>query len=109
MTATRLTIGGLILLCAWLLIAPPAGTAAPLATRLLIGLVCALPLALLVIAGMRAVRQWGAWVAIVLIPYFALSVGAFLVAPERQAVDVAFATLIALVFFSGIAAARETR
>lgn len=109
MTATRLTLGGLLGLCAWLLVAPPAGPAATAATRLLIGALCAAPLLILVLAGLRPVRQWGAWVAIVMIPYFALSVGALLVAPGRRLEGATFAALIAVVFFLGIAVSRQGR
>jgi hypothetical protein len=42
-----------------------------------------------------------------MIPYFALSVAAFLVAPGPRLQSSAFATLIALVFFTGIAASRQ--
>jgi hypothetical protein len=101
----RATLAGLLVLSAWLLAAPPAGPAAAPATRLLIGLVCAAPLLLL--AGLRAVRQWGTWVAITMIPYFALSVGAMLVAQGQRLEGAAFATLIAVVFFTGIAASRR--
>lgn len=106
MTATRATLAGLLVLSAWLLVAPPAGPATAPATRLLIGALCAAPLLLLVLAGLRTVRQWGAWVAIVMIPYFALSVGALLVAPGQRLEAAAFAALIAVVVFTGIAASR---
>ena len=107
MSATRLTLVGLLALSLWLLAAPPAGPDSTPAARLLIGALCATPLLLLVLAGLRSVRQWGAWVAITLIPYFALSVGALLVAPGRQLAGAVFATLIAVVFFTGIAATRQ--
>jgi uncharacterized membrane protein len=103
----RATLGGLLVMSLWLLIAPPAGPAAAPGTRLLIGALCAAPLLILVLAGIRAVRQWGAWVAIVMIPYFALSVGAMLVAQGGRLEGAAFATLIAVVFFTGIAASRR--
>jgi uncharacterized membrane protein len=106
-SATRAALAGLLVLCGWLLAAPPAGPATEPFTRLLIGLLCAAPLLILVLAGFRAVRQWGAWVAIVMIPYFALSVGALLVAPGQRLQGAAFATLIAVVFFTGIAASRQ--
>ena len=106
MSARRLTQAGLLVLSAWLVVAPPAGAGAGTAARLGIGLVCALPLLLLVAAGLRPVRQWGAWVAIVLVPYFALSTGAMLVAPAARIEGVAFATLVAVVLFAGIAAGR---
>ena len=107
MTPKRLTLAGLLVLLVWLLVSPPAGPTTELATRLLIGLLCAAPLLILLFAGRRAVPQWGVWVAIVMIPYFALSVGAFLVAPGRRLEGSAFATLIAVVFFTGIAASRQ--
>lgn len=107
MTASRISLAGLLVLSAWLLITPPAGSAAPPATRLLIGALCAAPLVLLVLAGLRTVRQWGVWVAIVMIPYFALSVGAMLVARGQQLEGAGFATLVAVVFFAGIAASRQ--
>lgn len=109
MSARRLTLAGLLALGAWLLAAPPAGPAAAPGARLLIGALCATPLLVLVLAGLRAVRQWGAWVAIAMIPYFALSVGAMLVAEGQRIEGAAFATLIAVVFFAGIAAARQGR
>jgi uncharacterized membrane protein len=105
--AARATLAGLLLLSAWLLVAPPAGPEADLATRLLIGALCAAPLLLLALAGLRKVRQWGAWVAILMIPYFALSVGAMLVAQGQRLEGAAFTTLLAVVFFTGIAAARR--
>ncbi|MBL8200450.1 MAG: DUF2069 domain-containing protein [Chromatiales bacterium] len=107
MSATRLTLAGLLVLCGWLLVVPPAGPAAAPGTRLLIGALCAAPLLLLVLAGLRRVRQWGAWVAISMIPYFALSVGAMLVAEGQRLEGAAFATLTAVVFFTGIAASRQ--
>jgi len=105
--AVRATLGGLLVMSVWLLVAPPAGPAAAPGTRLLIGALCAAPLLILVVAGLRAVRQWGAWVAITMIPYFALSVGAMLVAQGQRLEGAAFATLIAVVFFAGIAASRQ--
>lgn len=107
MNAGRAAVAGLLVLSAWLLVSPPAGPAAAPVARLLIGLLCAAPLLILLLARRRAVRQWGAWVAIVMIPYFALSVGAFLVAPGQRLEGSAFATLIAVVFFTGIAASRQ--
>lgn len=107
MTATRGTLAGLLLLSLWLLVAPPAGPTVSPGIRLLIGLLCAAPLLSLVLAGLRAVRQWGAWVAIVLIPYFTLSVGSLLVAPGHRLEGAVFATLTAVVFFSGIAVSRQ--
>ena len=103
MSAARAAVAGLLVLSAWLLLAPPAGPATEPVPRLLIGLLCAAPLLLLLLA----VRRWGAWVAIVMIPYFALSVSAFLVAPGQRLEGSAFATLIAVVFFAGIAASRQ--
>jgi uncharacterized membrane protein len=105
--AARATLAGLLVLSAWLLLVPPAGPAADPGSRLLIGTLCAAPLLLLALAGLRRVRQWGAWVAIVMIPYFALSVGAMLVAEGRRLEGAAFTTLIAVVFFAGIAASRR--
>jgi uncharacterized membrane protein len=105
--AGRAAVAGLLVLSAWLLLAPPAGPAAAPVARLLIGLLCAAPLLILLLARRRAIRQWGAWVAIVMIPYFALSVGAFLFTPGQRLEGSAFATLIAVVFFTGIGASRQ--
>lgn len=107
MIPRRTTLAGLLVLATWLLAAPPAGTATAAATRVLIGLLCAIPLLVLVYAGLRSVRQWGVWVAIVMIPYFALSVGALLVSPGHRLEGAALSTLIALLFFSGIATSRQ--
>jgi uncharacterized membrane protein len=105
--AGRATQGGLIVLALWLLVMPPAGAGVAWLIRLAIGALCAAPLLLLLVLGLRAVHQWGVWVAVVMIPYFALSVGALLVSPEQRVEGAAFATLVALVFFSGIAASRQ--
>lgn len=107
MSVRRATLAGLLVLAVWLLAAPPAGPATALATRLLIGVLCATPPLILLVAGLRTVRQWGVWVAIVMIPYFTLSVGALLVSPGQRLEGAALATLISLVFFSGIAASRQ--
>ncbi|MEO7387399.1 MAG: DUF2069 domain-containing protein [Gammaproteobacteria bacterium] len=109
MTPTRATLAGLALLASWLVIDPPAGPATAPATRLLIGILCASPLLALVVTGLRGARQWGAWVAIGLIPYFTLSVGSLLVAPDQRVEGAVFATLTALVFFTAIAASRQRR
>jgi uncharacterized membrane protein len=103
----RFTLAGLLVLAAWLLASPPAGPTTQPATRLVIGLLCAAPLLVLLVAGLRAVRQWGVWVAIVMIPYFTLSVGALLVSPGQRLPGAALATLVALLFFSGIATSRQ--
>jgi len=102
-----LTQGGLVLLAAWLLASPPAGPTTGLVVRLLIGLMCATPLLLLLVASLRAGRQWGVWVAIVMVPYFSLSVGALLVSPGKRLTGAALATIIAVVFFGGIATSRR--
>lgn len=107
MTVIRATVAGLVVLAVWLLAAPPAGGGAPALARLVIGATCALPLAVLAATGLRGVRQWGAWVAIVLVPYFALSVGTLLVDPARRLESIAFSSLVATVFFLGIAANRR--
>ncbi|MDH5275822.1 MAG: DUF2069 domain-containing protein [Gammaproteobacteria bacterium] len=107
MIPRRLTLAGLLVLLVWLLASPPAGPDTEPGTRLLIGLLCATPLLILLVASQRAVRQWGIWVAIVMIPYFTLSVGALLVSPGQRLPGATLATIIALVFFSGIAASRQ--
>lgn len=107
MTPGRFTIAGLLVLVVWLLVWPPAGPTASLGTRLLIGALCVTPLLVLLLAGLRAVRQWGIWVAIVMIPYFTLSVGALLVSPGQRLPGAVLSTLIAVVFFSGIATSRR--
>ncbi|MCL4720365.1 MAG: DUF2069 domain-containing protein [Gammaproteobacteria bacterium] len=74
--------------------------------RLGIGALCAAPLAALLGAAFRRPRQWGAWVAILLIPYFTLGLGALLVTPERNAASLAFVLLTLVTLFAGIASAR---
>jgi uncharacterized membrane protein len=103
----RFTEAGLLVLVVWLVASPPAGPATGVAIRLFIGLLCAAPLLILLVAGLGPVRQWGVWVALVMIPYFALTVGALLVSPGQRLPGAALATLIALVFFGGIAASRR--
>ena len=107
MSATHAARAGLLLLSGWLVLAPPAGASAAPFTRLLIGVAFAAPLLALVYLSFRSVRQWGAWVAITLIPYFALSVGALLVTPDARLSGSAFATVVAVVFFTGILASRQ--
>jgi uncharacterized membrane protein len=103
----RFTLAGLLVLVVWLLASPPAGPTTARAPRLVIGLLCTAPLLILLVAGLRAVRQWGVWVAIVMIPYFALSVGSLLVSPGQRLPGAVLSTMIALVFFSGIATSRQ--
>ncbi len=104
--ATRTALAGLFLLGAWLLALPPAGSGASPAVHLGIGLLCAGPLVGLFMAGLRRVRQWGAWVAIAMIPYFTLALGSLLVAPGRQLAGTAFVLLTVITLFAGIAVTR---
>lgn len=97
----RLAQAGLVLLAAVLIMDPPAGSSASPGVRLGIGLACAAPLLALLAGSLRPGPRWGAWVAIVLVPYFALSVGAMLVAPGDRMAGAAFPALVALVFVAG--------
>jgi len=103
----RLAQGGLVLLVVALLADPPAGAGADGVARLAIGLLCAAPLLALLAASLRPGPRWGVWVAVVLVPYFALSVGAMLVASGNRGWSAAFPTLVALVFVAGNWSARR--
>jgi hypothetical protein len=104
----RMAQVGLALLALALVVDPPAGASAGAGVRLAIGLLCAAPLLALLGTSPRAGPRWGAWVAIVLVPYFALAVGGMLMMPaDQRTLSVAFSGLVALVFLAGVAAARR--
>lgn len=103
----RLALAGLAYLAAALLVAPPAGSSASLPARLLVGVLCALPLVVLLATSPRGSARWGTWVALVMIPYVTLSVGAWLVTPAARVPGIAFATVASTVFFAGILAGRR--
>lgn len=97
----------LVVLSAWLLISPPAPRMADGSARLAIGLLCAAPLLLLLVTGLGRRPRWGAWVAVVMIPYLALGVGALLVTPSSRASQAVFSGLTVLAFFAGLDATRR--
>jgi uncharacterized membrane protein len=103
----RFALAGLVYLVVALLAAPPAGSSAPLAIRLLVGILFALPLLVLLAAALRGTARWGTWVALVMIPYVTFSVGAWLVTPAARLPGIVFATVASTVFFAGILAARQ--
>lgn len=103
----RLAQGGLVLLVLTLVLDPPAGDSAGTGVRLAIGLLCAGPLLALLATSIRPGPRWGAWVAIVLVPYFALSVGAMLVVAGDRAYSAAFPALVVLVFMAASWSARR--
>jgi uncharacterized membrane protein len=103
----RLALAGLAYLVVALLAAPPAGSSAALNVRLLVGALFALPLLVLIGAGLRGAARWGTWVALVMIPYVTFSVGAWLVTPAARLPGIVFATVASTVFFAGILAARR--
>lgn len=105
--SAQVAMGGLTLLAAWLVLAPPADADSPAGTRLAVGLACALPLLILMAAWWRAGPRWGAWVAVVLVPYVTLAVGAVLVSPDGRLAAGLFALLTVVVFFAGLDAGRR--
>jgi uncharacterized membrane protein len=102
----RLALAGLAYLVIALLVAPPAGASAPAGVRLLVGAGFALPLVVLLGAGLRGPGRWGVWVALLMIPYVTFSVGAWLVSPATRLPGIVFALVASVVFFAGIIAAR---
>lgn len=100
-------LAGLVILSVWLLAVPPAGAATGTAGRLLVGLACALPMLILIAAWLRPSIKWGAWVAVVMVPYVTLAVGAALIAQENRVAAIAFAAVTVLVFFTGLDAGRR--
>jgi uncharacterized membrane protein len=100
-------MAGLAYLVVALLVAPPAGSSATAAVRLLTGALFALPLLALLAAALRDAARWGTWVALVMIPYVTFSVGGWLVTPAARLPGIVFATVASTVFFAGILAARR--
>jgi uncharacterized membrane protein len=105
--SARLALLGLVILAGWLLVDPPADADASANARLVAGLFCALPLLILVAAWWRAGPKWGGWVAVVLVPYVTLAVGAVLVSPGGRLAAGLFALLTVVVFFAGLDAGRR--
>lgn len=100
-------MAGLTGLTLWLLWSPPAGESVGAGERLAIGTACAAPLLVLLAQSLRNDTQWGKWVAVVMVPYVALSVGAMLVTPDGRWPGAVFAAVAVLVFFAGIDTARR--
>jgi uncharacterized membrane protein len=105
--SARLALVGLVVLAAWLLRDPPAPDGATGLQRVIIGALCAAPLVVLAFTGLRARRQWGGWVATIMVPYITLATGSLLVAPANLVGSVSFTVIAVLVFFAGIDAGRR--
>jgi hypothetical protein len=103
----RATVLGLAALTLALLVAPPAGSTAGSGVRLLVGALAAGPLIALLLLKDRDPTRWGVWVALTMTPYVALSVGSWLVTPDRRAAGIVFALIASGVFFAGIFTARR--
>jgi hypothetical protein len=86
---------------------PPGNGAGDLPGRLALGLACAAPLLVLIAAWWRPTVKWGAWVAVVMVPYVTLAVTAALLATTGRWAAILFAGLTVLVFFTGLDAGRR--
>jgi uncharacterized membrane protein len=94
------------------LLLDPAGTGsgAPL-----LGAIGALPLLVLLAAFARPGPKWGGWVAVVMVPYFTLGIGAVLTdavagvaAGSAAQLEAVFYSVVSLVaFFCGMASSRQ--
>jgi hypothetical protein len=96
--ARGITLTGLALSIA-ILLWPPATAE---------GAVGALPLAILLVAGIRPARRWGGWVAALMIPYLAVAAMNILAGPMSRAPAVAFGLATVLAFLAGLGWLRST-
>ena len=87
-----LTLGGLLLLVTALLLPWPGMS----------NLLISLPVALLLITGLRPAPRWGGWVAVLMIPYLCIAVGELMVAPGNRWSNGIVAGLSTLVFFAAM-------
>jgi len=96
--ARALALAGLLCCLAVTWWPPPAPAA----------LVGGLPLALLVLLGLRPTRRWGGWVAVVAIPYLAIGVMNLLAGPAAPAAGFALSGGAVVMFFAGLDWTRRT-
>lgn len=77
-----------------------------LSTRIAVGLLALLPLAVLALTSGRGSPKWGTWAATWMIPYFAVALGEMLIRP-LSAATLAWPLLTVIVFFAGLDASRR--
>ena len=99
-----LTLAGLLALAGLMLVRVLALEL--LSTRIAVGLLALLPLALLILASSRASPKWGTWAATWMIPYFAVALGEMLIRPLTP-LTMAWPLLTIIVFFAGLDASRR--
>lgn len=99
-----ITLAGLLALAGLMLMRVLA--LEPLPTRIAVGLLALLPLALLMLASIRGSAKWGTWAATWMIPYFAVALGEMLIRPLTPA-TLAWPLLTIIVFFAGLDASRR--
>lgn len=83
------TLTGLLLMIAALLLpAPSAWTS-----------FVAVPLAALLLTGIKPPRKWGGWVAVAMVPYFCIPLGEMIANPAARISSALIAGLALLVFY----------
>jgi hypothetical protein len=82
-----------LITCAVALVWPPASA---------LGLIAAIPLALVVLAGIRPGRRWGGWVAVVTIPYLAVGAMNIVAGPMAKVPSLGLGIGAALAFVLGL-------
>lgn len=99
-----ITLAGVLALAGLMLVRVLALDA--LSTRIAVGLLALLPLAVLALSSGRGSPKWGTWAAAWMIPYFAVALGEMLIHPLTPA-SVAWPLLTIIVFFAGLDASRR--
>ncbi|MFW2405132.1 MAG: DUF2069 domain-containing protein [Gammaproteobacteria bacterium] len=93
-----ITIAGLATLVALMLLPAPTPTR----------IVFAVPLIVLLVAGLRAPHKWGGWVAAALVPYFAGLLGEAIAAPQGRAVYWVMTVVTVVTFLSAFYLVRRS-
>lgn len=73
----------------------------------LVAVAACIPLCLLLLAGMRPGPRWGAWLALLMIPYLVLAAMNILAGPMGRGPAVGFGVATAIAFVAGVAWTRR--
>jgi len=68
----------------------------------------AVPLFVLFVTGLKPPRKWGGWVAVAMVPYFAIALGEVIANPSGQFATSLLAGCTMIVFFSALDFSRRT-
>ena len=74
----------------------------------LLAAVVSLPLAILIVLGIRPAPKWGGWVAALIIPYFAGALGEAIASPDGRALNWAITVLTIVTFFAAFWCVRRS-